>query len=183
MNDIPDLVHQCKKEDARAQRELYDRYKARLMGVCRRYTADRQEAQDLLQEAFIKIFTKIKQLEFPEKLESWLIKTTVNTAINYYHRTKKNNHEDINEVEADNGDYELLLSNLSDKYLIRLINELPPCSRQVFNLFLIDGYSHSEVAKMLKIGESTSRSQLAYARQILKVKLNALGVLGYERYT
>lgn len=182
MTEAASLIQSCKKRDPRAQRELYDRFKARLMGVCRRYTSRREEAQDVLQETFIRVFSKISQLDDPEKLESWLIRITINTAVSYYHRNKKYSLDDIALADSDSGDYELIISNFADEDLIRMINELPDGCRVVFNLFVVEGYSHAEIADVLGITESTSRSQLVYAKTLLKQKLNSVGVLRYERY-
>ena len=182
MKDLQQLVIDCKRRDSRAQRELYDRYKARLMGVCRRYASSREEAQDILQDVFVKIFTKIEQLDSSERLEGWMVRIAINTAVNYYRSNKRNLFEDIENVYTDSGDYEVILSKITDDYLIKLINELPDGCRLVFNLFVVEGYNHMEIAGMLRITESTSRSQLVYAKKILKEKLNSVGVMYYERY-
>jgi RNA polymerase sigma factor (sigma-70 family) len=181
MTDTKLLVEQCKKQDPRAQRELYDKFKARLMGICRRYASGREEAQDILQEVFIKIFTRFSQLDDAERLENWMVRITINTAVNYYHRNKRFVFNDIQESDQGNGDYELILSNMSDDYLLQIINALPDGCRVVFNLFIVEGYSHAEISKMVGISESTSRSQLVYAKGLLKEKLNSAGVR-YERY-
>jgi RNA polymerase sigma factor (sigma-70 family) len=182
MTELKQLVALCKKQDPRAQRELYDRYKARLMGLCRRYASGRDEAQDILQESFIKIFTRFLQLDDYERLESWMTRITINTAVNYYHQRKRFGFEDIAETLPANGDYELILSNISDEFLVSQVNTLPDGCRVVFNLFVVEGYSHSEISGMLGITESTSRSQLVYAKGLLKQKLNAAGIVRYERY-
>jgi RNA polymerase sigma factor (sigma-70 family) len=182
MKEIDQLVLLCKRHDQRAQRALYDLFKARLMGVCRRYASSREEAQDILQEVFIKVFTKIDQLETVETLEGWLIRIAINTSVNHYRLSKRNLFSDIKDVDIDNGDYETMLSKVSDEFLIQLINALPDGSRIVFNLFVVEGYSHAEIAGMLNVTESTSRSQLVYAKKILKEKLNSVGVMYYERY-
>lgn len=181
MVDLIKLVAQCRQHDSRAQRELYELYKARLMGVCRRYASSRDEAQDILQEVFIKIFTKLDQLDSSERLEGWMLRIAVNTSINFY-RNNKRIFQDVSELETDNGDHEIMLSKISDDYLVKFINELPAGSRIVFNLFVVEGYNHAEIGKMLRITESTSRSQLVYAKKILKEKLNSVGVMYYERY-
>jgi RNA polymerase sigma factor (sigma-70 family) len=181
MTDITQLVVQCKKHDSRAQRDLYDRYKARLMGVCRRYASSREEAQDILQEVFIKVFTKIDQLDSSERLEGWMLRIAVNTSVNFY-RSNKRIFEDINDVQADNGDHEIILSKVSDEYVVKMINDLPDGCRIVFNLFVVEGYNHAEIAKILNVTDSTSRSQLVYAKKLLKEKLNSVGVMYYERY-
>ena len=182
MTEIAELIGQCKKYDPRAQRELYDRYKARLMGVCRRYSASREEAQDILQEVFIKIFTRLGQLDSSERLEGWMIRIAINTSVSHYHQSNKRLFDDIENVSYDNGDYEIILAKISDEFLIALINSLPDGARIVFNLFVVEGYSHAEIAGMMGISESTSRSQLVYAKKILKEKLHAVGIMHYERY-
>lgn len=182
MRNTHELVEACRQRDARAQRELYDLFKGKLMGICRRYARSREEAQDILQEVFIKIFTKITQIDSAERLENWMARIAVNTSINYYHQAKKNLYADIEHSDPDSGDYELLLSKLSDSFVVSLINQLPDGCRIVFNLFVVEGYNHAEIGKMLAIGESTSRSQLAYAKKLLKDKLNAVGILKYERF-
>jgi RNA polymerase sigma factor (sigma-70 family) len=182
MIEAENLVDRCRKHDARAQRELYDRFKTKLMGICRRYASSREEAQDVLQESFIKIFSRFDQLDSPERLEHWVTRITINTAVNYYHRAKRYAFDDIAGVQAESGDYELIISNITDEFLVRMINELPDGSRIVFNLFVVEGYSHAEIGTMLSISESTSRSQLVYAKSLLKQKLNSAGVLRYERY-
>ena len=184
MQDLSYLWKLCRKGDAKAQRILYDLFKGRLMGVCRRYTKNRDEAQDVLQETFIRIFTKIDHVESPEKLEPWMISIAVHTAINHYHRMKNQmmltrepagDHADQIEVPS--------IENLPDEYLIGLINELPDGCRLVFNLFVIEGYSHAEIATLLEVSEGTSRSQLFHAKSLLKMKLRCQSLAHYyERF-
>jgi RNA polymerase sigma factor (sigma-70 family) len=177
------LLEQCKRNDSRAQRSLYDHFKARLMGLCRRYARSREDAQDMLQETFVKIFTKINQLESAEKLESWVKSIAVRTAIDHYQKTKRQEpvYTEV-EYRVAGIEHELLLENLSDEQLVTLINGLPEGCRIVFNLFEVEGYSHTEIAEFLGINEGTSRSQLHHAKYLLKLKLNALGVKRYEKY-
>jgi RNA polymerase sigma factor (sigma-70 family) len=177
------LLEQCKRNDRRAQRTLYDHFKGSLMGLCRRYAKNREDAQDMLQETFVKIFTKIEQLESPEKLDAWVKSIAVRTAIDHYNRIKK--QEPVytdGEYRVAGIDYELVLENLSDEHLITIINGLPEGCRIVFNLFEVEGYSHSEIASLIGVSEGTSRSQLHHAKYLLKQKLNALGVTRYEKF-
>jgi len=178
------LFEQCKERDGRAQRELYDLFKARVMGLCRRYTKDRDEAKDLLQDTFVKIFSRIDQVSSAEKMEGWMLSVAVNTAIDHYHRKKRKDVFAYAPPRHDVADtaYELILDNLTDEYLIQLINELPDGCRVIFNLSIVEGYSHQEIATLLNVTESTSRSQLHYAKQILKERLNRLGIKQYEKY-
>ncbi len=181
MQGYYDIFEQCKKGDAKAQRILYDLFKGKLMGLCRRYTQSREEAQDVLQEAFIRIFTHFHQLKSSDKLESWMKSVTVRTAINYYHKGKgralmfsqveESNHHDV----AD----ETSLQQLTDEHLIAVVNGLPDGCRIIFNMFAIEGFSHAEISKMLNISEGTSRSQFHHAKHLLKQKLNCQNMMHY----
>jgi RNA polymerase sigma factor (sigma-70 family) len=177
------LFEQCKRNDSKAQRALYDLFKARLMGLCRRYAKDRDDAQDMLQETFIKIFSRIGQVEKVNGLEGWMKSIAVNTAIDHYNRKKRTMMTSSDE-EYDIADsaYELILDNLTDEFLLGVINDLPEGSRIVFNLSVVEGYSHAEIAGLIGISESTSRSQLHYAKQLLKEKLNRIGIKRYEKF-
>ncbi len=144
------------------------------MGLCRRYTGSREEAEDVLQESFIKIFTKFHQAGSADKVESWMKSVAVRTAIDYYHKSKRE------QQFYEPGDASLMnieavsIDQVSDEYLVMLINHLPGKSRMVFNLYEIEGYSHTEIAAMMDITESTSRSQLHYAKSLLKEKLRGI---------
>jgi RNA polymerase sigma factor (sigma-70 family) len=177
------LLEQCRQNDSRAQRALYDHFKTRLMGLCRRYAKNREDAQDMLQESFVKIFMRMGQLQSADKLEQWMKAIAVRTAIDHYNKRKRLEPEFF-EVVSDiaGADYELLLENVSDEQLISLINGLPEGCRMVFNLFVVEGYSHAEISELLQISDGTSRSQLHHAKLLLKQKLNALGVKRYEKF-
>lgn len=179
-----ELLEQCKRNDSRAQRDIYDLYKARLMGLCRRYTRDKEDARDVLQESFIKIFSKLHQVDTYSKLEGWMKSVVVRTAIDHYHRVKRLELQAYTEREYEvcDVDYDLILDNLSDEYLTQAILSLPEGCRLVFNLFEVEGYSHAEVAALLSISEGTSRSQLHHAKYLLKQKLLRLGVKRYEKF-
>lgn len=179
MIDQYDLLEHCRKGDAKAQRILFDLFKNKLMGLCRRYTRDREEAQDMLQETFITIFTKIHQLESSDKFEGWMKAIAVRTAIKYYHRNKKHTLL-FSPMPANGGEPQKMApDHITDEYLIRLVNELPDGCRMVFNLFAVEGYSHAEIAKMLKVSEGTSRSQLYHAKSLLKGKLKCQSLAHY----
>jgi RNA polymerase sigma factor (sigma-70 family) len=169
--------------DPKAQRELYDLYKTKVMGICVRYTKDNDEADDIFQESFIKIFNHIQELREVGNLEQWIRKITVNTAINYYHKNKKHSHAvEKNGVHYQSDDYELILGNFSNEIIIEIINHLPEGYRMVFNLNVVEGFSHAEIAEALHITEATSRSQLTKAKQTLRHKLRALGIIKFEKY-
>jgi len=169
-----DLYERCKKGEPKAQREFYDMFKNRLMGLCRRYTRTREEAEDVLQESFIKILTRFQQVNSPEKIEGWAKAVAVRTAIDHYYKNKKLNElyepGDVSMLKVE----EVSVDHVSDEYLVALINHLPGKSRMVFNLFEVEGYSHTEIATMMDITESTSRSQLHYAKSLLKERLKGI---------
>jgi len=183
MYSTEELVRLCREKNPRAQQALYEKYKSKLMGICIRYTKIREEAEDVFQEAFIKIFNKIEQVEHPEYLERWLKQTTVHTAINYYHKNKRHQgHLDTDYVYAANTDYERIVSRLSNEELIEVVNSLPEGYRMVFNLYVIEDYNHKEIGKILNISENTSKSQLSRAKAMLKKRLKSLGIERFEKY-
>ncbi len=177
-----ELIQGCQRNDSKAQTAFYQKYKSRLMGICRRYAKNTAEAEDILQESFIKIFRNVAEIRNPEAINGWLKKIVTNTALNYY-RSKLSYQQitEYEEVSQSNDDYLQLLSHLSNDEIVRLINQLPDGYRMVFNLYIIDGYDHAEIAQMLGISENTSRSQLYKARETLKKKLNELGITNYEK--
>lgn len=174
-----DLFVRCKRGDANAQRILYDLFKSKLMGLCRRYTKNREEAQDVLQESFIRIFSRITQVEAPDKLESWMKAIAVRTAITHYHRGKARALVFPENAHANAETPQPVIDNLTDEYLISLVNELPDGCRMVFNLFAVEGYSHKEIAELLHVTEGTSRSQLYHAKLLLKEKLKCHSLAHY----
>jgi RNA polymerase sigma-70 factor (ECF subfamily) len=178
MHQHKDLLAGCHKEDAQSQRILYDLFKARLMGLCRRYTNNREEAKDVLQESFIKIFRKIRHVSEPEKLESWMKSIVVNTAIDHFRKKNVLKFETINDAVVDEaiGNPE---QPVNDEILVTMVNQLPDGCRVVFNLYVVEGYSHAEISSMLDISEGTSRSQLNYAKLVLKNKLKCHDVTQY----
>ena len=184
--DLTSLVKSCQKQDPRAQTLFYERYKSRLTGVCLRYAKTRAEADDIFQEAFIKIFDNIQELKDPEAADSWVKVTVIRTAINYYHRTTKQQqlHDSLDnvEIQLDSGDYEKLMDQLDVNDLLAMINELPDGYRTIINLHLIDGYTHIEIAKMLSISDGTSRSQFMRGRNLLLKKLELKGILHHENF-
>ena len=148
------------------------------MGLCRRYTGSREEAEDVLQESFIKIFSKIHHVSSPDKVEGWMKSVAVRTTIDHYHKSKKQHQ--LYQPQPRPGDASIIqvevasIEQVSDEYLVMMINNLPGKCRMVFNLFEIEGYSHTEIAAMMDITESTSRSQLHYAKSLLKEKLGSI---------
>jgi RNA polymerase sigma-70 factor (ECF subfamily) len=181
MHSHYDIFQRCKNGDAKAQRILYDLFKSKLMGLCRRYTRSRDEAQDILQDAFIRIFTNFDQLKSSDKLESWMKSITVRTAINYYHKGKGRAlmFADIETITDKEPIHKSSVEHLTDEYLISLVNALPDGCRIIFNMFAIEGFSHGEIAEMLQISEGTSRSQFYHAKHLLREKLNCQNLMHY----
>ena len=164
-----ELVKQCAKNDRRAQEEIYQLFSGKLFSICLKYSKNKQEAQDNFQDGFITIFDKIGQFKFKGSFEGWLKRVMVNTILLKYRQ--KNvlslvTEEIPDEVIVDIDDDEVSLD-----FLLNLIQELPDRYRMVFNLYVLDGYSHKEISKMLQIAEGTSKSNLARARNILKQKI------------
>ncbi len=170
--DEQQLIAGCKKGNRLAQRELYDKYAPRMLAVCMRYVNDRETARDLLQEGFIKVFTCIDSYSGLGSFEGWVRKVFVNGALEYLRKTDVlreatdlDNAPELVQPEAS------VLSNISAAELMKMIQQLPAGFRAVFNLFAIEGYSHREIGEMLKITESTSRSQYTRARQLLQKQI------------
>jgi len=168
---LNELVKQCAKNDPRAQKEIYQLFSGKLFSICLKYSKNKQEAQDNFQDGFIVIFNKIDQFKFKGSFEGWLKRVMVNTILLKYRKKNVLNivtEEIPDEVVVDIDDDEVSLD-----FLLNLIQELPDRYRMVFNLYVLDGYSHKEISKMLQIAEGTSKSNLARARAILKQKIES----------
>lgn len=165
------LVQGCKNDDPQSQRALFEKYYGLLFGICLRYANDRDEAKDILQEGFVKIFNHIKNYEFTGSFEGWMKRVMINTAIDQYR--KHQNEPYLQDIDAgpEPGIPEEGLENLKEEDLLKLIQGLPEGYRMVFNLYIIEGYNHQEIAEMLEINEGTSKSQLAKAKKMLQKKL------------
>lgn len=150
------------------QRELYDRYAAKMYGVCLRYAANAEEAEDVLQEGFIKVFRKMATFRKEGSFEGWIRRIFVNTAIEHYR--KKTYLQPITEQEENTveGKYISVLDKLAEKDIINLVQQLSPGYRTVFNMYVVEGYTHKQIAEQLGISEGTSKSQLSRAKQILQ---------------
>lgn len=183
---LTDLVHACQKQDARAQTVLYERYKTKLAGVCARYARTDAEAEDIFQDSLVKVFRFIQELKEPESVDSWVKSVVVRTAINYYNRTTKTEtlsvSLDLLGNDPENDDYGRIIDQIDMAVLMEVINQLPDGYRIVINMHLIDDYTHVEIAKMLSIAESTSRSQYMRGRNLLLMKLQELGITQNEIY-
>ena len=163
------------------QHELYQRYADKMFVVCLRYAQGQLEAEDILQEAFIKVFDKIEQFRGDASLAGWIKRIVINTALN----SQRSKLYMYPMVDVDNmynmKSEETTLSGYHFQDLLKLVQELPSGCRVIFNLFAIEGYSHKEIAKLLEITEGTSKSQYARARQLLQERIVALEKKGYEK--
>jgi len=167
-----ELIERCLENDSRAQELLYKRFSRRMYGVCLRFARNTLEADDILQEGFIKVFSFLKEFRHDGSLEGWIRRIIVNTAINYYN-SKQNEWSEtsIDKAESYQSVSEDILEKISTADLLNLIHELPEGYRLVFNLYIIEGYNHKEIAEMLNISENTSKSQLSRARMALQQRL------------
>ncbi|MCF8371227.1 MAG: sigma-70 family RNA polymerase sigma factor [Bacteroidales bacterium] len=181
------------KRQAKAQKELYQRYAPLMRAICMRYTHDFQEAEDMVQEGFIKVFTKIDQYAGTGNFEGWLKKVFINTTINHIKKNKNLLfHYDISEVHytedavtESNEDYFSTKTNIldvdfSEEEILKIINKLPDGYRVVFNLYAVEQMNHKEISDMLNISISTSKSQLFRARKTIQKCLIELAEMKVE---
>jgi len=172
MNPDEDLIQRCLQKDSRAQELLYQRLARKLYGICLRYAGNEMEAEDILQEGFIRIFSNLHSFRSDGSLEGWTARIMVNTAINYFRRSRRQPEETrLNETMIAATISEDVLSRLSRKDIINVIQSLPAGYRTVFNLYVMEGYTHQEIAAVLGITESTSKSQLCRARTAIQHRL------------
>ncbi|MCG8411678.1 MAG: RNA polymerase sigma factor [Bacteroidales bacterium] len=173
MNNYLNIIEACLKADPVAQKKLYDLFADKMFGVCLRYVSDVDEAKDILQDGFVKVFCNLKKFNNKGSFEGWIRRIIVNTALE---RFRNKNYlfavSMENSYEKGNNEYDHILSELSANDLLKMVQELSPQYRTVFNLYAIEGYSHKEISKKLNIKEGTSKSNLSRAREILKEKVN-----------
>ncbi|KAA1247652.1 RNA polymerase sigma factor [Aquimarina sp. RZ0] len=168
---LDQLIKKCKKQDTKAQEQLYRLYGSKLFSICLKYSNNYTSAEDTLQDAFITIFDKIGQYKNQGSFEGWLKRITVNTALQKYRKQKV--FEIVSEEQIEEAEVEIDEDQVSLDYLLEIIQQLPDRYRLVFNLYVLDGYSHKEIAEMLAISIGTSKSNLARARYILKEKIES----------
>lgn len=172
MDNYSEIIKACLKGNRAAQNRLYQLFADKMYGMCLRYADNEDEAKDILQDGFIKVFLNLKQFNNKGSFEGWIRRIIANTALERFR--DKNYLFAINmetEYNANNKQYDHILSDLAAKDLLKLIQELSPQYRMVFNLYAIEGYSHKEICEKLNIKEGTSKSNLSRAREILKEKV------------
>jgi RNA polymerase sigma-70 factor (ECF subfamily) len=170
-----ELVEGCLSRDYSCQEAFYRRFAGKMYALCLRYANDSYEAEDMLQEGFIRVFDYLKQFRFEGSLDGWVRRIIVNTAITIYRKNKKIHlQEDLENVQDEAGDFSMdALDKLQTKDLLKLISRLPEGYRMVFNLYAVEGYSHKEIADMMGISESTSKSQFMKSRRHLLKSLQS----------
>lgn len=165
------LILNCKKRDIESQSQVYHLFAGKLFAICLKYSKTKQEAEDNLQDAFITIFDKMNQYKFKGSFEGWMKRIVINTSLQTYRQ--KNVLNLVEENYPDEVVVDINEDDLSLEFLLKIIQELPERYRMVFNLYVLDGYSHKEISEMLGIAEGTSKSNLSRARLILKGKVES----------
>ena len=168
-----DFIQACIRKERWAQKLLYEEHYGKMMGVCLRYANNSDDALDILHEGFIKVFRNINKDQPGTSLSAWIRRIMVNTAIDFYRKNLRRRTEDIEQAYSVQSDEEDAVSKCTEKEILAAVQELSPAYRAVFNLYVIEGYSHKEIADMLNITESTSRSNLVKARLKLKAVIQA----------
>ena len=175
--DDETLVQKCVSGNGEAQRELFDRFSPLMLGVAMRYIKDKERAEDVLQDGFIKVYKNLHRFEHKGSLEGWIRRIVVNTALDQLRKNKKN----INDLHLDDSNFEIVqksdaIGKLEAEVLMEIIQKLPDGYRVVFNMFAIEGYSHKEISEELNISESTSKSQYSRAKSVLRKTLKKYNI-------
>lgn len=170
-----DLVERCLLHNHKAQKELYDLFASGMYAISLRYAKTKEDAEDIFQQAFIKVFSRLHQLTDPKALPGWLKSIFVREALDFYKsQYEKQEFSDIHTADVPHVDMNHAIGKLRMDEIRNQINQLPDKARLIFNLYVIDGYSHAEIAKMLQISEGTSKSQLFEAKKRLKLQISQL---------
>lgn len=182
------LIEGCKKKNRESQKMLYEHFYSFSMRICLRYSLHEDEAIEILNDGFMKVFNKLDKYDRKLSFQGWLRRIMVNTAIDYYRRNKKyiknKSIDELNGEESNISDFDdSIISKMSYTEIIGLVQRLSPSYRTVFNLYVIDGYNHKEIAEKLKITEGASKSNLSKARERLRQLLKKFCHVEYEKYT
>ncbi len=181
--DNEGLIEQCKKQNRNAQKILYDQHFNKMMAICMRYLRNEEDASEVINNAFLKVFSKISQCKSEGSLESWVKRIVINCSIDFVRSNKAYREKFLHTNEfalyapADDGDmaqevFPVDMLNLSTGQIFEMVKELPPATRVVFNLYVIDQFTHRQISRNLKISEGTSKWHLSNARKMLKQKIN-----------
>lgn len=170
--DEKEIIDGCINNEVPAQNRLFNRFAPKMMGICYRYMQTIYEAEDVLQEAFIKVFKHLHTFQYNSSLEHWIRRIVVNTALNHIKANKKFRNELDTDNLEDEGYTDSIHMQFDTEEVIHAIKSLPEGYRTVFNLYAIEGYSHKEIGEMLGVAEASSRSQYSRAKTILQNKLS-----------
>lgn len=171
--DESELVEGCKKGIPKFQRALYEQYSRKMYGLCLRYADNADDAQDILQEGFIRVYRKVDTFRGQGSFEGWIRRIMVHTSIEHYRRNSRFFMVDVDQAKG----VELnatVLSEMGREEIMQVVNQLPVGYRTVFNLYVVEGHTHQEIAMMLEISVGTSKSQLSRAKKILQEKIEAM---------
>lgn len=173
--DTRELINKCIRNDTGAQRELYNRFAPKMLSICYRYASSKDDAEDIFQEGFLKIFENLNQLKNHDLIEWWMKRIFINEALRLNNSKKRINLvEDLSVLRPAPIENYGISEKLGTDEITKLIQKLPDKMRMVFNMYVIEGFSHSEIAVMLNISEGTSKSNLHDARKTLQRKISAL---------
>ena len=167
---LEQLIKKCINQDAKAQSQLYKQYASKLFSLCLKYSKNYAEAEDNLHDAFITVFSKIDQYKNKGSFEGWLKRIAINTSLQRY-RENVGVFDIVNEGNIEDVTVDINDEDINIDFLLKIIQELPDRYRLVFNLYVLDGYSHVEISELINISAGTSKSNLARARMILKEKI------------
>lgn len=166
------LIQECLKNNRIAQKELYDKYSSKLMGVCIRYTNSKEDAEDVLIEGFTTIFQKLSMFKGDGSFEGWMKRIMINTSISHFRANSKYRfHQDIEEVHNEIEKQETIIEKMESQRIMKLVNSMPEGYRMIFNLYAVEGFTHREIAEQLGLSEGTSKSQFSKARKWLQNRL------------
>lgn len=167
------LIEGCLKNDRKSQQQLYDRFASKMLALCMRYTHSQEEAEDIMIESFMKVFSSLQYYRCESSLEGWIRKIMINTAITHFRKNEKMQNCSFDDVSYEAADARILSpeEKFAEKDLLKLIQKMPAGYQVIFNLFAIEGYSHKEIAEQLSITESTSKSQFFRARKWLMERI------------
>ncbi len=167
---LEELILNCKKNDLKAQEELYKKFSGTLFSICLKYSRNYHEAEDNLQDAFITILKSIAQFKGKGSFEGWMKRITVNTVLQKYRKQRVYNLSNEEQIEEE-AEIEIEDTNIPLDFLLKIVQELPDRYRLVFTMYVLDGHPHKEISEEMEISVGTSKSNLARARKILQTKI------------
>lgn len=165
------LIERCIRREEKARRELYDLFSKAMYQICLRYAKDKDQAEDIFQEAFIKVFENLNKVSDPKALAGWIRTTFVHTAIDYARKHSKGHNTDLDSLIKQPGSNDFIVEGIMAEDIMKMVQKLPTKPRMVFNLYVMEGFNHREIAEMMEMSEGTSKSLLFDARKLLKEAL------------